>query len=273
MPSTGRRIGDYEVLIVNDGPFRSGPETLVHANGPDAHAKMLETHDGKEIVFDVNLFVLKGPDGIALIDAGTGPGFNPNLGRARDEMKQLGITPASVDKVYLTHLHFDHARGLLDGDQAYFPRAEIYVPAIELAFYTSEDARLALPEPRRGSFPITRSIVGAYQGRIRPFVPGQIAPGMMTVSLPGHTMGQTGFIIDGDRQRLVFWGDGLHMAEIQTADPDVSTIFDYDPRLAARTRRWMLERAIVENWVVAGSHLTGFSKVGRRGDAYQILSV
>ncbi len=271
MTSTTRRVGDYEIIILNDGPFKSGADTLVHANGPEAHKRLLEKQGDEIIVFDVNLFALHGPNGITLIDAGTGPGFNPALGQSRAEMQAHGITPESVDRIFLTHLHFDHSRGLLEGDDAYFPRAEVFIPAIELAFYTSEDARLALPDARRGAFPITDKILKAYAGRVRPFLPGTIAPGITTVSLPGHTMGQTGFVLDDGREKLVFWGDCLHMSKLQTEDPDVSTIYDYDPKLAASTRRWMLERAVNENWVVAGSHLTGFGKVARKGSAYEIL--
>jgi len=271
--STIRHVGEYEIIILNDGPFTSGADTLVHANGSEEQTRLLEKQGDKRIVFDVNLFALRGPSGITLIDAGTGPGFNPTLGLARSLMQFHGITPQAVDRVLLTHLHFDHSRGLLDGDKAYFPRAEVYIPAIELAFYTSDDARQALPEARRGAFPITEKIVKAYAGRIRPFLPGTVAPGITTVSLPGHTMGQTGFVLDGGHEKLVFWGDGLHMEKLQTDDPDVSTIYDYDPKLAARTRRWMLERAVDEEWTIAGSHLTGFCKVERKGDAYAILSV
>ncbi len=271
MTSNSRHVGDYDVTILNDGPFTSGSDTLVHANGPEAQARMLEAFGNRKIIFDVNLFALRGPGGLTLIDAGTGPDANPTLGQSRAAMQEQGISPDAVDRILLTHLHFDHALGLLDGDKAYFPNAEIWVPAIELAFYTSEAARMALPEARRASFPITERILRAYSDRIRPFVPGTILPSITTVSLPGHTMGQTGFVLNGGSETLVFWGDALHMNELQTNDPDISTIYDYDPRLAARTRRWMLDRAVEDNWLIAGSHLTGFSRVARRGQSYEIV--
>ncbi len=271
MTSLTRRVGAYEVTVLDDGPFTSGVDTLVHANGPEAQARMLDTLGDRMIVFDVNHYALRGPGGLTLIDAGTGPDANPSLGQARAAMREQGIAPGAVDRVVLTHLHFDHALGLLDGDAAYFPNAEILIPAIELAFYTSEAARLALPEARRSSFPITERILRAYGDRIRPFLPGEVLPGITTLALPGHTMGQTGFVIGGGSETLVFWGDALHMGDLQTTDADISTIFDYDPRLAARTRRWMLDRAIEKNWLIAGSHLTGFNRVARNGSAYQIV--
>jgi glyoxylase-like metal-dependent hydrolase (beta-lactamase superfamily II) len=134
LSSASRRVGAYDITILSDGPFTSGIDTLVHARGPEAQAHMLATWPGAAIQFDINHFALRGPGGLTLIDAGTGPGWTPALGDARESMRQNGITPGDVDRVLLTHLHFDHSRGLLDGEGAYFPRAEILVPAIELAF-------------------------------------------------------------------------------------------------------------------------------------------
>ncbi|WP_210419146.1 MBL fold metallo-hydrolase [Bradyrhizobium sp. NAS80.1] len=265
-----RRVGDYEIAFLFDGMFTTGTDSLVHANGPAAQAEMLANCPSATIEFEVNHFALRGPGGLTLVDAGTGPGWSPSLGRSWGSMRQNGIAPADVDRVLLTHLHFDHARGLLDGEKPYFPRAEILIPSIELAFYTSEAARLALPEARRSAFPITAAIVKAYGSRIKPFMPGEVLPGIETLALPGHTMGQTGFLLRGNGETALFWADAAHMADIQTADPDVSTVFDYDPKLAARTRWWLFDRAVEENWLIIGSHLSDFSRVRRVGETYGI---
>lgn len=270
MKTRSRRIGEYDVAFVFDGMFSMTTESLVHARGPAAQAEMLADLQNRTIEFEVNHFALRGPGGLTLIDAGTGPGWSPSLGRAWESLQQAGIAPEDVDRVLLTHLHFDHARGLLDGEKPYFPRAEILVSSTELACYTSEAARLALPEPRRSAFPITAAIVKAYGSRVRAFLPGEIMPGIETLALPGHTMGQTGFLLKGDGETALFWADAAHMAEIQTADPDVSTVFDYDPKLSARTRWWLFDKAIAENWLIVGSHLDDFSRVQRVGRTYGV---
>lgn len=41
--------------------------------------------------------------------------------------------------------------------------------------------------------PPAAAIVNAYGSRIRAFLPDEIMPGIETVAVPGHTMGQTGF--------------------------------------------------------------------------------
>jgi glyoxylase-like metal-dependent hydrolase (beta-lactamase superfamily II) len=265
-----RRVGNYDIAFLFDGTFSSGTDSLVHARGPAAQAEMLAKWANPTIEFEVNHFALRGPGGVTLVDAGTGPGWSPSLGRSWESMRQNGIDPADVDQILITHLHYDHARGLLDGEKPYFPRAEILIPSIELAYYTGEAARLALPEARRSAFPITDAIVKAYGSRVRPFLPGELLPGIETLALPGHTMGQTGFLLKGNGEIALFWADALHMAAAQTADPDVSTIFDYDPKLAARTRWWLLDRAVEENWLIIGSHLSGFSHVRRVGETYGI---
>lgn len=49
-------------------------------------------------------------------------------------MIAAGIQPDDVSRVILTHIHGDHALGLIDGDRPYFPKAEIWVPEADLAF-------------------------------------------------------------------------------------------------------------------------------------------
>ena len=51
-----------------------------------------------------------------------------------------GVDPKSIDIVLLSHLHPDHTNGIraADGSMA-FPNAEIMVPAVDWAFWTSDE--------------------------------------------------------------------------------------------------------------------------------------
>ena len=39
----------------------------------------------------------------------------------------MGLTPADIGFIYLTHLHGDHIGGLMDGGRAVFPAAQVFV--------------------------------------------------------------------------------------------------------------------------------------------------
>src|SRR6201997_4144241 len=62
------------------------------------------------------------------------PGYNERAVVVA-KLAERGISPASLDLVILSHLHFDHA-----ANWDLFPRAEIVVHERELAYATSSEA-------------------------------------------------------------------------------------------------------------------------------------
>ena len=62
----------------------------------------------------------------------------------------------------------------------------------------------------------------------------------------------------------------MSVPAVQAAKPDVALIFDTDPKLGISTRRVILERAVTEVLLVAGTHLPfpGFSRIARTGDGF-----
>jgi glyoxylase-like metal-dependent hydrolase (beta-lactamase superfamily II) len=271
MMHTARRFGRYTVTHLLDGVFAAPADVLIHAAGDEARRRLIENRGGRGISIDVNCFALHGPEGISLIDAGAADAFGPALGKARAAIQAEGIRPEQIDRVLLTHIHGDHALGLLEGTAPWLPRAELLVPEADLAFFTDAAVRLAQPEDKRGPFDIAANLVHAYAGRLRSFTSGQVPgmPGVEALSLPGHTPGHTGYLLRGAEDSLLIWGDALHLQDEQTADPEIGLIYDTDPAAALRTRRALLEQVAQEGWVIAGSHVTGFGRVQRTGKAFR----
>lgn len=60
-------------------------------------------------------------------------GVEPEGSRLLEGLTQLGISPGDIDQVVLSHLHFDHAGGMLkrvgSGYELHFPNAEIFTGA------------------------------------------------------------------------------------------------------------------------------------------------
>ncbi len=266
------QLGDITVDLLFDGVFEASRDVLIHREGEAALAATLVRWGDRAFSVDVNAFLLRGPRGVELVDAGTGPSRGAGLGRARDALRDLGVAPDEVDRVFLTHLHFDHSLGLLDGDAAFFPRAAVILPQVELAFFTDPAERARLPEPRRAAFDIAARLVAAYGDRLRPTPFGPVVPGVELLPLPGHTPGQGGFLVTGGGSALLLLADALHVAE-QAADPGLGTAFDISPAAAADTRRAVLGRAAAEGWIVAGGHLRGFGRVTPEGAGFRIVPV
>jgi glyoxylase-like metal-dependent hydrolase (beta-lactamase superfamily II) len=272
MSAQAHRFGGYDVITLLDGIFEAPSDVMIHQAGEAARDEAIARFGKPKISIDVNCFVLRGKDGITLVDAGTGSAWGPALGHARAALVAAGIQPEEVDRVLITHLHGDHALGLFDGEQPWLPRAEIIVPQADLGYYSDETKRAGTPDNKRGAFDITATLQRLYAGRIRPAAPGEVLPGIELIALPGHSFGHSGYLIGDEARALLLWGDALHLAEEQAADPDLGIVYDLDAAQAARSRRTILERAAATGWTVSGGHVTGFRQVRRQGAGFKLVA-
>jgi glyoxylase-like metal-dependent hydrolase (beta-lactamase superfamily II) len=270
MDQPPRRFGRYDVSILHDGFFEAPSEVLTHTAGEAARRNAIAQWGLPTIRIPVKAFLLQGPDGITLVDAGTGTAWGDAYGHARAALQCLGVEPDQIRRVLVTHLHGDHALGLVDGDRPYFPQAEIIVPAADLAHFGDEVKRAATPKARQGGFDIAATLQRLYAGRLRTAEPGAILPGIELIALPGHTYGHGGYLIGDDARSLLLWGDALHLSTLQAADPEIGIVYDLDGATAARTRRGILDWAARAGWIVSGGHIEGFASVSKRGNGYEL---
>jgi glyoxylase-like metal-dependent hydrolase (beta-lactamase superfamily II) len=267
-----RRFGLYEVSILHDGFYEAPIDVLTHAAGPAARDDAIAAWGRPTLRIVVNCFLLRGPGGITLVDAGTGTAWGEAYGHARTALEKLGVRREDVDRVLITHLHGDHALGLFDGEAPYFPNARILVPATELSFFSDAEKRLSTPENRRGGFAIAETLLRLYPGRVDAISgPADVLPGVTLIPLPGHTHGQSGYLIENGGHDLLLWGDAVHLETLQAADPEVGLVFDLDGAVAVATRRDILGRASDHGWVVSGGHVDGFKTVRRAGNAFELV--
>ncbi|MDX3808419.1 AidB family quorum-quenching N-acyl homoserine lactonase [Bosea thiooxidans] len=266
-----RRIGPYDVSILHDGVFEAPLDVLIHAEGDAARNQAVARWGKPKVSITVNCFALKGTDGITLIDAGTGPSWGAAMGHAPAAMAAAGMAPEEVARVLITHLHGDHALGLFDGDSPRFPKAEIIVPEAELAFYGDEANRARTPEKKQGGFAIAATLKKHYADRIRLAPAGDVQSGITLIPLPGHSFGHSGYLIAGQDESLLLWGDALHLSDLQASEPGIGFVYDFDAATALASRRSILERAAHENWVVSGGHVEGFKRVVEKGAGYELV--
>ncbi|HEV7260881.1 MAG TPA: MBL fold metallo-hydrolase [Bosea sp. (in: a-proteobacteria)] len=271
MDQPPRRFGRYDVSILHDGFFEAPSQVLTHTSGQATRRDAIARWGHPKIRIPVSAFLLQGPDGITLVDAGTGTAWGEAYGYARAALQHRGVEPGQVRRILITHLHGDHALGLVAGDKPYFPEAEIIVPAADLAFFGDEAKRATTPKDRQGGFDIAATLQQLYAGRLRSVDPGTVLPGIELIALPGHTHGHSGYLIGDATRSLLLWGDALHLSSLQAGDPDIGIVYDLDGAAAARTRRDILDRAASQGWIVSGGHIEGFATVGTRGNGFELM--
>jgi glyoxylase-like metal-dependent hydrolase (beta-lactamase superfamily II) len=270
MPET-RRFGSYEVTVLIDGVYRAPIEHLAHATSDAARDAAVAAWGAPTVDMDVNLFLLRSPDGVTLVDAGTGPFWGPQLGLGRAALAAAGVAPEDVVRVLVTHLHGDHALGLFTDAGAYFPNADVYAPKADLDVFGNAALKETVPAYRRGGFDIAPRLLASYGERVKPLEEGPVLPEIEAIAMPGHTPGHFGYLIGAGTERLLLWGDLVHAPALQLDDPDFCFIYDADAAIGAVSRRTIFARASGERWVASGGHVSGFVRVETAGDAWRFI--
>jgi glyoxylase-like metal-dependent hydrolase (beta-lactamase superfamily II) len=177
-------------------------------------------------------FAIEHPEGVIVVDTGETarvlePGYTPRWHpfyrfglkewiAPQDEigpqLERLGIAPADVRSVVLTHMHVDHAGGLY-----HFPNNEILVSRTEYELASGFRGRvrgylsnhfptwlnptlLDLPATPYGPFPRSLKLTDA----------GDVT----LVGLEGHTPGHIGVVVEEDDHLVLFAGDSSYNQDL-----------------------------------------------------------
>lgn len=222
--------------IQDNAEERLMPRTLF-ADAPDSIIDRLNLQDG--IPSSVSTFLVETEGIRILFDTGLGA---PDS-RLTESLKSLGIAPADIKYLYLTHFHGDHIGGMMKGDSIVFPNAEVY------ASKTEYEAWMKMPEKQRAQVVKTME---SYRKQLHLFEFGDTLPGRITaLGAVGHTPGHTVF----QTEKLLVIGDLMHGAALQAAYPEFSAAYDHDKEKAAETRKRFLKYAKDNGLTLAGMHL------------------
>ncbi|NHX36244.1 MULTISPECIES: MBL fold metallo-hydrolase [Halolamina] len=172
-----------------------------------------------------NVYLLQG-DETVLVDAGVAT--EPTRGEFVDGLASFGVTPEDVDRVFLTHWHYDHAG--LAGMIQQAGGATVHVHEADAELVSGEEASLIedrtlqqetfeawqLPDgPREEllSFLEGHAELAGEDVDVTPFSGGDrfAVNGfeLEAVHLPGHSAGLSAFAFEDDGERQAFVGDAI----------------------------------------------------------------
>jgi glyoxylase-like metal-dependent hydrolase (beta-lactamase superfamily II) len=272
-------IGVYEITALSDGTKAIPWDTLVH-NAPPGEIEALtkkafltEPVENSSAAYLVNTGKM-----LILVDTGAGQMWDTTLGKVVTNLRASGYRPDQVDEVLLTHLHFDHAGGLVDNGHAVFPNATIWVDKAEADFWLSKKARDNAPDALKPWFDKAVAALTPYQatGHLRTFSGDKsFAPGIHAIETFGHTPGDASYVIESNGRKLMVWGDLVHFAAVQFADPSVTIAFDVDGKGNAEQRQAAMHDAAIGGYYIANSHISfpGIGHVGAEGNHYTFQPV
>jgi len=254
-------VGEKVITAVYDGYVNLDPKELSGMSQEKIQARILNEYQkaAPAVQTAVNAFLVSDDKDLVLIDSGSSDCFGPTMGRMVDNIRAAGFNPEDVSTVLLTHMHPDHACGvtLPDGKPA-FPNATVWAARRDADFWLNEKMESRLPADQRPFFKMARKAVEPYvnAGKFKTFNNGEsIVPDIQVVPSNGHTPGHTSFLLSSGSEKLLLWGDIIHMHAVQLENPEVTISVDVDPKAAMASRTRLLAEATKERWMVAAAHL------------------
>jgi glyoxylase-like metal-dependent hydrolase (beta-lactamase superfamily II) len=253
--------GGVRVALVQAGTFRSdagamlGPVPWVLWRGIVGD----EVDDARRLLQALNCLLIETPAGRVLVETGIGERIDEKARSMRvyegpwiaAAMDAAGFQPATVDVVAMSHLHFDHAGGLLraDGSRT-FPRARIVAQRAEWEVALGDNPRLV------ASY-VQPELALVRDWGAEGWIDGEreIMPGVTVVPTGGHSTGHQAVVVRGmgdDGRTLAFFGDLLMRP--WAANPRWVTSFDDFPLDSVVRKAELFARAADEDWIVVLSH-------------------
>jgi glyoxylase-like metal-dependent hydrolase (beta-lactamase superfamily II) len=250
--------GGTRVALIQAGTFRSDAGALLGVVPRMMWNKLVadEIDADHRLLQALNCLLVETPSGRALVETGIGDRIDDKGRRMRSyqgpwilpALEAAGFAPDTVDVVAVSHLHYDHAGGVLRGDGSRaFPRASFVAQLAEWQIALGENPRLVAsydqPELR-----LVRDlgVAGAVNGD------AEILPGVSVISTGGHSAGHQGVVVRGRDRTVGFFGD-LCMRP-WSANPKWVTAFDDFPLDSVAIKASLFARAADEGWTIVLSH-------------------
>ena len=205
----------------------------------------------------LNCLLIETPAGRVLVETGIGDRLDDKTRAMRvydgpwieTALSNAGFHAATVDVVAMSHLHFDHAGGLLRADGARtFPRASIVAQRAEWEVALGDNPRLV------ASY-VQPELQLVRDWGAEGWVEGdrELIPRVFVVPTGGHSAGHQAVVVRAvGSEPIAFFGD-LAMRP-WSANPRWVTAFDDFPLTSVEIKGSLFAQAADEGWTIVLSH-------------------
>jgi len=253
--------GGVTVRVVRAGWFRPDAGGFFGVVPKPLWSRFTEADERGRLLCRLNLLLIEAGGRRILVETGTGVRMNAKDrdikgvegGDPAVALREVGEDPASIDFVVVTHLHYDHAGGMVDADgRPVFPRARYVVQRDEAEAAHGDELRVqGLMEVEQLDAVRAAGQLAEVHGE------AELIEGVRVVRTGGHTRGSQAVLIgsEGPGEHSIFFGD-LIPTRWQIPVRWTSAYDDY-PVEAIEMRSELVARAAVEGWWCYFTHDPG----------------
>ncbi len=249
------QVGEFECYALYDGNFVSRAEVFFSNAPADLLNSVLQAEKVVPNQIPSTWTCLLISDGRTklLVDTGMGPGAGPLGGHLLTQLEKIGLQPADIDLVFLTHGHPDHIGGCADeAGRPAFPRARYFMGVEEHTFWSDESNYGELSETM---VRFARKNLPVIDMNLDLVSPGyEILPGIKVLEAFGHTPGHLCLEIISGEARLLNLAD-LVLHPVHLLYPDWCSRKDLQVDRTIATRRRLLAYAAEKHATVLLFHM------------------
>jgi glyoxylase-like metal-dependent hydrolase (beta-lactamase superfamily II) len=260
--------GGIRVRVLRAGWFRPDAGGFFGVVPQPLWSRFTSADERGRLLCRLNLLLIEASGKRILVETGTGVHMSDKDrdikgvegGDPVEALRAVGEDPETIDFVVVSHLHYDHAGGMVGADgKPAFPRARYVVQRDEADAAHSDELRLqGIMEV--GQLDVVRAagLLAEVNGEV------ELVNGVSVVPTGGHTRGSQAVVIgtsDGGgrssdpQDRAIFFGD-LIPTRWQIPVRWTSAYDDY-PVAAVESRNALVSRAAAEGWWCYFTHDPG----------------
>ena len=198
-----RYAGDIAVRVVRAGWFRPDAGGFFGVVPRPLWSRFVETDERGRILVRLNLLLIEADAKRVVVETGTGVHMSDKDrdikgvegGDAAEALRAVGEDPASIDYLVVSHLHYDHAGGMTDGDgRPAFPNARYVVQRDESEAAHGDELRVqGLMEVEQLDRVRAAGQLAEVNGEV------ELVDGVSVIRTGGHTRGSQAVLIGSRR--------------------------------------------------------------------------
>ncbi len=255
------KLGNIDIFPVTDGRFRLDGGAMFGVVPKILWERCCPADEQNRVHLALTCLLIRAHGKNILVDTGLGDKVDEKFQKMfavdrhpplSESLKKVGLAVDDIHMVINTHLHFDHAGGNTtfeggNGLAPTFPKATYYIQRGEFQEAVEANERTRASYRKENFTPI---------GEVKrwEFLEGdtELLPGISAVVTRGHTRHHQSVKIESEGQVALFLGDLI---------PTVSHLplpyimgYDLYPLQTLETKRWVLDRAFEEHWLLIFEH-------------------